>query len=85
MIGCWVGMGGPVRYLGFGTKELDPCTESHLSDGASVLAGDPHLWVATSIADRKYKRPARVVTTEEMRTHLYRKYQIPFVGQRSLI
>ena len=81
-VGDWVlgGDGRPCQVLGVWHQGIRPLYRVTFSDGASVLAGDPHLWVATSIADRKYKRPARVVTTEEMRTHLYRKYQIPLCG-----
>ena len=81
-VGDWVlgGDGRPCQVLGVWHQGIRPLYRVTFSDGASVLAGDPHLWVATSIADRNYKRPARVVTTEEMRTHLYRKYQIPLCG-----
>ena len=81
-VGDWVlgGDGKPCRVLGVWHQGVRPLYRVTFSDGASVLAGDPHLWVATSVADRHYKRPARVVTTGEMRTHLYRKYQIPLCG-----
>jgi hypothetical protein len=56
---------------------VQPLFRVAFSDESSVLAGGPHLWTVTTAADRDRGRPERVVTTDEMREHVYRRYQIP--------
>jgi phosphate starvation-inducible protein PhoH and related proteins len=76
--------GLPTPVLGVypqGRKEVFRVT---IQDGASTLACGEHLWQVTTLDDRKYGTPGRVLQTAEMRDslrrHHQRQYELPLVG-----
>jgi len=74
------GDGRPCRVTGVYPQGPQQLYRVSFSDGSSVLAGGTHQWAVKTNADRARGKPARVVTTDEMRGQLHRKYQIPMCG-----
>ena len=77
--------GEPTVVLGVypqGEKEVFRVTAQ---DGASTLASGDHLWAVMTPADRRRKKPYRVLTTSEMAGYLRsfhnHRYELPILTQ----
>ena len=80
--------GWPTNVVGVypqGEKDLFRVT---MSDGASTLCCDEHLWTVSTPSDKRRGKPARVLETREMRSNLrsahQHRYEIPMLRQPAM-
>jgi phosphate starvation-inducible PhoH-like protein len=76
--------GKPTEVLGVFPQGRKPVYRLTLTDGSSTIACAEHLWQVSTMEDKRWNRPPRVLETQEMignvrRHHQYR-YELPLLS-----
>jgi phosphate starvation-inducible PhoH-like protein len=76
--------GCPTEVLGVYPQGFKEIYRVHTQDGSSTLASGDHLWSVYTRADRRRRKPPRVLQTKEMIGNLrkahYHHYELPLVS-----